>query len=110
MGLSFAKVRCETEALKMGLTSGVSILGATAITVVPKVPPYIEGAEAYLLVAGDVGDHGVALEAGMRWLRAPDLDVCGSGGSYDLSRVAAFRLAHRALEPIELVYSIRKGN
>ncbi len=110
MSVHFAKVRCETDASKLGLVSGVSILGATAATVVPTVPPYVgEPLEAFLLVAGDVGEHGVALEAGMRWMRAPALDVCGQGSSFDLSPFVAFRLAHRALEATELVYSIRKA-
>ena len=107
MPVTFARVKCETEAEKLGLKSGVSILNATAMTAVPVVPPHLkEPAAAFLLVAGDVGDMGQPLESGMRWIRSPELDLDGEGGWFCLTGVVAFRLAH--VGPGELVYSIRK--
>lgn len=104
MNITYAKVKTTG---KLEPKSGVAIAGATAVMIVPTVPPHLpEPAHAYLLVAGDVGPMGQALDSGMRWIRSPELDVCGEGGWFVLTGVVAFRLAHMEAE---LTYSIRKG-
>lgn len=109
MATSFHKVACGAPE-ELGPLSGVDIFGATAAMVVPSRPDWLgEMAPAYVLVAGDVGAHGVALTEGMRWERFCSLDVAGGAWMLDLRPVVAFRLAHAPKEPVELVYSIRKG-
>lgn len=116
MPIAYAKVAC-CKPEELGPRSGVDIAGATAMTVVPAKPPHLkERLDAFLLVAGDVGEMGQPLTARHRWIPAAELDVECEGGGYPLNDVVAFRVAHVSehLEadgkPVELVYSIRKGS
>lgn len=109
MATKFSKVKCGA-ASELSAASGVDMFGATAVLAVPAKPPHLpERLEAYVLVAGDVGEHGQALTSAMRWIRCPPLDADGHGISAPLESVVAFRLAHVSSEPVELVYSIRKA-
>lgn len=109
MPVSYAKVAC-CKPEELGPRSGVDIVGATALTVVPAKPPHLkEAVAAFVMVAGDVGDMGQPLASGMRWIRREWLDVDGEGLCAPLDRLVGFRMAHTSDEPVELVYSVRKA-